>query len=854
MRPESPVSRATRASLLTCLALALAACGGGGGAQPGGTPEPEGPLDGLRGVVLRHDVHLGRIAEMEPDDSPAQPCRVAALPPGCRVEIAGTVALSPTVWGASDTTDVFRISSLVDQDINLSLAFAVEDADGLGTNELHLELLDATGQVVVDSVQGATPPLALTTALATESAAFVRVSIVAGHAPYVLALEGSGSLAPLSAKPATTSPAPADGGAFQPVAEDPLEGAGCSLHHVLAGFVPGADPQQVAHAVGATLGRRLGGGGWCVHLGAADCARGEAGVLALVDRLRARPDVRFAEPDQVLHSLGGTLDERFAEQWNLQVIGAPGAWDITLGDPDVIIGVVDSGIIDHPDLVGRVAAGYDFISTESVAADGNGRDADATDVGDRLLASGLSTWHGTHIASIAVAAQGASGISGVAPGCRVMPLRVVGRGGGLVSDGADAILFAAGLLTTSDGRRLAQPLRVLNLSLGSSVSSQVLEDACQQAADAGVLLIAAVGNDGSSQVLYPARYPSVMGVAAVDHTLISTAYSNFGAEVEIAAPGGNTNADRAGSGWSEGILGAARDQTLEPPVAGHLRYMGTSQAAPHVAAAAALVFSVDPSLTAAEVRALLRATARDLTPLGEDMGTGSGLVQVGAAVQQAFKALGNVDLRPPTLGLGWDSVLLSGLEERVTVPLANLGGGRLELGIPTAITEDGADWLYGVPVLPNPPPQATSHQGIEIIIIRSQIPADPDWVSGVVAVRNSLGVPIGRIVVNVARGVLLRQGADLGVTAFDAASGGALAVRAGRASADVDYRWWFTGFGPGTYNVRAGEDIDRDGFFCEPSDACGWWGGPTLGDATDLGVVPGDPVSAPGTITLQPPP
>ncbi|MEZ6008913.1 MAG: S8 family serine peptidase [Planctomycetota bacterium] len=850
----SRAPRAMCASLVACLALVLSACGGGGGAQPGGTPEPEGPLDGLRGVVLRQDVHLGRIAEMEPDDTPAQPCRVAALPSGCQLEIAGTVALTSAVWGAADATDVFRISTLVDQDIDLALAFGADDADGLGSNELRLELLDTTGQVVVDSVQGPTSPLTLAGALTTGSPAFVRVSIVAGHAPYVLTLGGSGSLTPLSAKPSSPSLLLADEGAADPVVDEPLEGASCSLHHVLAGFAPDADPERIARAVGATLGRRLGGGGWCVHLDAADCARGEAGVRALVDRLRARPDVRFAEPDQVLHSLGGTLDERFAEQWNLQVIGAPGAWDITLGDPDVIIGVVDSGIIDHPDLVGRVAAGYDFISSESVAADGNGRDADPTDVGDQLLASGLSTWHGTHIASIAVAGQGASGISGVAPGCRVMPLRVVGRGGGLVSDGADAILFAAGLLTTSDGRRLAQPLRVVNLSLGSGVSSQVLEDACQQAADAGVLLIAAVGNDGSSQVLYPARYPSVMGVAAVDRTLISTAYSNFGAEVEIAAPGGNVNADRTGSGWSEGILGAVRDQTLEPPVAGHLRYMGTSQATPHVAAAAALLFSVDPSLTAAEARALLRATARDLTPLGEDMGTGSGLVQVGAAVQRAFTDLGNVDVRPPTLGLGWDSVRLSGLEERITVPLANLGGGRLELGIPTAITEDGADWLYGVPVLPNPLPEATSHQGIEIIIIRSQIPGDPDWVSGVVAVRNSLGQPIGRILVNVARGVLLRQGADLGVTAFDAASGGALAARAGRASADVDYRWWFTGFGPGTYNVRAGEDIDRDGFFCEPSDACGWWGGPTLDDATDLGVVPGDPVSAPGTITLAPPP
>ncbi|MGE0192184.1 MAG: S8 family serine peptidase [Planctomycetota bacterium] len=852
------MSRAARHVLLLGLALALAACGGGAGAQPGGTPEPEGPLDGLRGVVLRQDVHLGRIAEMEPNDTPGQPCRVAALPPGCRVEVAGTVALTPATWGAADALDVFRVSSLVDQDVELSLSFATDDADGLGTNELSLELLDATGQIVIDGDQGGTPPLVLSTTLTAGSPVFVRVSIVTGHAWYVVGLEGTGTPAPLSAK-ALAAASPAAAVQAPPTVAAPpdgesLAGERCSHHHVLAGFVEGADPQRVAAEVGASLGRRLGGGGWCVHLDAADCAHGEDAVMALLERLEAHPEVRFAEPDYVLAPLGGTLDERFAEQWNLQVIGAPAAWDITRGSPDVVIGVVDSGIIDHPDLAGRVVAGYDFISSTSISADGNGRDADPTDMGDQLMPSGLSTWHGTHVASIAVGGQGAAGISGVAPICRVLPLRVVGRGGGLVSDGADAILFAAGLLTTADGRRLAEPLRVVNLSLGSAIDSQVLEDACQQAADAGVLLIAAVGNNGSSQVLYPARYPSVMGVAAVDRTLISTAYSNFGTEVEIAAPGGNTNADRAGSGWSEGILGAVRDQTTEPSAAGHLRIMGTSQAAPHVAAAAALVMSVDPTLTAAEVRALLRATARDLTPLGDDVGTGSGLVQVGAAVQRAFTDLGNVDVRPPALGLGWDSVRLSGLEDRVTVPLANFGGGRLDLGMPTAITEDGADWLYGVPVLPNLPTAVISHAGLEVIVIRSQIPAGPSWVSGVIAVRNSVGVPIGRIQVSVARGVLLRQGADLGVTAFDAASGGSLVARTGRACADFDYRWWFTDFDPGMFNVRAGEDIDRDGFFCEPSDACGWWGGPTLGDATDLGVVPDEPAGAPGTITLVPPP
>ena len=126
-------------------------------------------------------------------------------------------------------------------------------------------------------------------------------------------------------------------------------------------------------------------------------------------------------------------------------------------------------------------------------------------------------------------------MTGLAPGCRLMMLRALGRGGGLVSDVADAILFAAGLYDAPGRGRLAEPLPILNFSFGLSADAAELFDACERASDAGVLMIAASGNHGSNQVLAPARYPFVMAVGAVNGRLDPTGYTNYGPEVDLVA-------------------------------------------------------------------------------------------------------------------------------------------------------------------------------------------------------------------------------------------------------------------------------------------------------------------------------
>lgn len=862
--PRCPrrTSRTAHALLVPLLLAVLAGCGGGGGAVDTDEPKPSAPLDGLRGRVLFEGQHLGRLAEAEPNDLPEQACEVPPLADGCVVEVAGTVAVDAATWGATDALDHLRFRPLGAPLVEFTLSFQEDDADGLGTNDVGLEVLDPLTYSVLASDAGSLSPLTVSAPAFVGAPLLVRVTAFAGHVPYVLRVETT-LPSPLRkpGSPGRVATAGPDGpdvapaaGDTAPFVADPFGGQRCSTLHVLAAFAPGADAEAIAAAEGLVCGRRLGGGGWCLGVAPEDTTAGEAGIARIVGRLSARPDVLWAEPDWVLKALGEAPDARFAEQWNLAVVGARGAWDLGLGDPGVVIGVIDTGQTDHPDLVGKFAAGHDFISSEAVAGDGNGRDNDPRDEGDHLLGSGLSTWHGTHLASILVARQDAVGISGLAPGCRVMALRAVGRGGGLVSDAADALLFAAGLASTQDGRRLSTPLRVVNLSVGVTQDSFVLRDACERAAEEGVLLVGAVGNEKSPSVLYPARYPSVMAVSAVDRGLQSTSYSNFGSEVEIAAPGGAYGLDRAGTGWSEAILGGVRDQTLEPAVPGYARLAGTSQAAPHVAAAAALLFSADPTMTAAEARALLRETARDLAPAGEDIGTGAGLLQVHEALRLALQRRGGLDPRLPRLGLGWTSLHLEGLEARDTVPMFNDGGGRLEIGAPGTWTLDGSPWLFAGRVIHPVLGASISHEALDIQVNRTLLPATGTWFTGIVTVRDTLGVPRGRVIVNVARGAWQLAGADYGVVAFDAASGGTFAPRSARATPEAGYRFWMTDLPAGTYHVRAGQDIDRDGFYCEAGDACGWWGGPTEAEATDLVHVPGEPAPPPGDVFLIPPP
>ncbi len=826
--------------VLYVLLGALAACGGGGG---GGGSAPL-VIDGLSGRVLMPDFDLGRIAEQEPNDSTARPARLPPVFPRSILEVTGELGRTAAQFGRIDPVDVFLFTSVRTQMIELELDFPSIDPALGGPNNFTAEVFRrATGASV--SVTGPGFPRTLGFEAVAEEAYDIVLTAIGGHGWYTLRLVGSDPLpGPQLNKPALGQTVlSAVSPAAQPSEPPPVA---CAGTHVLVRFDADCDPEAFCAREGLELGRRTGTGSYRVRLPAHDV--GEAAAVALCERLTGLAGVRWVEPDYVVRSLGIPTDPEFNRQWNMRAIGAPSAWDVETGDADVVVAVVDAGIVPHPDIADRIVPGYDFVSDPVIAADGDGRDGDPTDPGDRARSSGLSLWHGTHVSTIiAGRANDGFGVTGVAPDCRVMMLRALGVGGGFVSDAADAILFAAGLYTTPDGRVLPAPIRIVNLSIGLDQDSEELRDACERAANRGCLLVAAVGNGGGA-VQYPARYDSTFAVAAVDGKLQTTSYSSFGASVDIAAPGGGTSFDQWNDGWHDGILSATRDQTVDPARYGSGYIVGTSQAAPHVAGAAALMLSMDPTLTSTELTTILRATALDLGLKGDDLAYGSGLVQVHEALKVVMERQGNPRNDAPYLMLPTNSVQFEGLRTSIDVPLMNGGGGTANVFFAFGETDDGALWLGAQLTAADGPGVPVNNTKVTITVDRSQLPLASDSYSGTVHLADSQGT-LQTIRVTTYVRARQRAGQILPLAAIDAFAG--IARRRAFAYPEFGYRYWLRGMPAASYRLQAGEDLDRDGFFCEVADACGWHGGPTEADAIPVEFVPNEPVVSGLSIDLS---
>ncbi|MEO0532704.1 MAG: S8 family peptidase [Cyanobacteria bacterium P01_A01_bin.123] len=249
-------------------------------------------------------------------------------------------------------------------------------------------------------------------------------------------------------------------------------------------------------------------------------------------------------------------DPDYAKQWNLRSIQAESAWDLSTGK-GVTVAVIDTGVSRVPDLKEtKFVRGYDFIS-----------DRGGTDIPD-------DNGHGTHVAgTIAQSTHNGFGVAGVAFDAAIMPLKVLSAsGGGTVADIADAIRFAA-----DNGAD------VINLSLGGAGDSHVLRDATEYAHRKGVVVIAAAGNENRNSASYPARYPHVLAVAAVGPAGEKAFYSNYGAGVDIAAPGGVVQPDAPAGGILQNTINPQTGESVFVPL------QGTSMASPHVAGVAALV-------------------------------------------------------------------------------------------------------------------------------------------------------------------------------------------------------------------------------------------------------------------------
>ncbi len=810
-------------------AFLLTACGGGGGGTSGGpTPVPAPP--GIAGTILQADMDLGLVAEQEPNDARAQPHRLPPLAAGSRLAVTGEVGVTSARFGREDRGDAFALQVLARQDVALRLGYDRDDPIQGGDNELRVDVYEDAGAQPIASTVPGLPPLTTAFVASSRSVYQIVVTATAGHGAYTVTLDlGDPSGSSLEEAPpvvALTSASERRAPQRPQVSADT---------HLLVRLRPGTDDADlVARRLGLRLGRRLASGALRLEfperLGPDRASRLEAWCKRLLDD----PDVESAEPDYWVQPLGLPNDPELARQWNLRAVGAPAAWEVTRGDSSVIVGILDSGIIDHPDLEGQVVGGYDFISDPSISGDGDGRDPDPTDVGALEDPSGLSWWHGTHVAAIVAArADDDYGICGVAPGCRVMPLRAVGRGGGLVSDVVDAILYAAGLHTTEDGSRLSQPLPILNLSFGLDVDSTELRLACERARTVGVFLVGATGNTGLG-VLYPARYDSVFAVAAVDARLNTQSYSSFGEEVDISAPGGTMAADAGAAGWPNSILSCQRDETTYPSAPGHGYMAGTSQAAPHVAGVAALLFSVEPDLTLRDLETYLKGSALDRGLPGHDEAYGWGVVQAAGALNLLLLDLGTPWTAPPALGLVSFTDAFPGFDTEHRIPAFNVGAGKLDFSeeaFPVA-TDDGGDWLEARIDPGSISGSRTNAKAIVIGVSRSKLPSAAGAYAGTVFVDDIEGKRLGTIRVVAYQGTRLVAGQNLFVRCWQ--GGGASIPAHGVASAAYGYRYWFPSLPSGDFQIEAGQDLDGDGFFCEAGDACGWYGGPTEAEAETI--------------------
>ncbi len=536
----------------------------------------------------------------------------------------------------------------------------------------------------------------------------------------------------------------------------------------------------------------------------------EDATMELVCRLRSSPEVAWAEPNYVRKGLLLPSDPYYALQWNLDLLNFDRAWDLSTGSQDVIVAVIDSGIVStHPDLAAKLVAGYDFISSATNAGDGDGPDADPEDTG---VAS--PPFHGTHVAGIIGAAfDNGIGISGTGGHTKIMPVRVLGKSGATDADLVQAILFAAGLNPKNNGSGSTLPARpadIINLSLGGPSASQALQDALDQARDAGVIIFAAAGNDGSDALSFPAAANGVVSVAGVDIMGRQGWYSNYGSTIDLAAPGGDLTTDLNRDGYADAIVSTMAERTSSGVSSTYCFYEGTSMAVAHASGVAALMKAVRPMLSPDQFDAYLASGALtfDAGTLGRDDLYGYGILDAARAVDAAGSD-------PPAILLASPSPLLfeSG-QESATLYLHSIGSTGITAG--EVVADQG--WLQVAAGKVNSDGIGSYTVSIDrnglaggihtaTISFRTSATNDPLQVPVAVDVLPDPGASTGHLY------LLLRNASNTETVT----------------EAEIDpqsgiYSFNFSALDPGTYFLIAGTDLDNDGIINETGEAVGGFG------------------------------
>lgn len=464
----------------------------------------------------------------------------------------------------------------------------------------------------------------------------------------------------------------------------------------------------------------------------------------VVAKLGRVPGVGQVTEDILMFPVMVPNDPRYGEEWHLQTgtagaINATEAWDKSTG-AGVVVAVVDTGITDHPDLNGNVLPGYDFVNEAARAGDGDGWDNDPHDRGDFITAEEAadpaspfngcpvtaSSWHGSHVAGI-IAAQGNNneGVSGVAPGAKILPVRVLGKCGGYATDIAAGIYWASGAKTFDMVPQNPNPAKIINMSLGGYGSCPFFYSAAiSLAKKAGSTVVVAAGNSNTDAANFaPANCPGVITVGAVGKTGNRSWYSNYGSKVAVAAPGGDSSRDGGSL-----ILSTVNSGETVPSSPGYAFYQGTSMATPVVSGAIALTMAARPGMASADAANVVisKAVAFPSDSNCLSGGCGKGIINALASVGYAA-ALGS-DLAIDTIRLA-DDALIPTVPASYVVKVLNKGNSTAagDLTIKTYLSasntlDDSATLLSEVTKAIKIPAASNLQLGMNNIVIPADTP------------------------------------------------------------------------------------------------------------------------------------
>ena len=837
----------TRTTLVASLVAAafLAACGGGGGDAPPAPPLPGGS-GASTGYQVSGTVKISENTQVDSDVNDPNAAYAANDTPGTAqalpnpfnlggyVNVAGQ-GPSGRSRAAGDRSDFFRVDAVQGQAVTLTIGSpgqgdldlylydvnGTEVARSIGTGKLesitipasapyYIRVYAATGASAYVLTLGQSATAAQDPAMLQSEAEFVPGDVIVHWntpAQAMAKMQAQGQVGATTPQPGTTnlqsSEVTLSKLGLSQVAEPPVGPALLKLNN------PGRTLLQATQARGLASTAQAQAGS------TPTTADAKAATLEAIKQLRADPNVAYAEPNYILRADAVPNDPYYRLQWHYPLINLPTAWDTTRGANTVTVAVVDTGVLlGHPDLQGQLVPGYDFVSDPVSAGDNDGIDNNPDDPGDQSGVNGTSSFHGTHVAgTIAALSNNGTGVAGIAPLARIMPVRVLGRRGGATFDVLQGVLYAAGLPNASNTLP-ARRADIINLSLGGAQFSQAAQDVYAQVRAQGVIVVAAAGNAHSTANTYPASYPGVLSVSATTINRTLASYSNSGPRISLAAPGGD-NGDANGDGSVDKIYSTCGDDSSGRILYTYCLMAGTSMATPHVAGVLALMKAVRPSLTPAEVDTLLAAgrLTIDIGAPGRDDSFGYGLIDAVKAVQAAQGGTGSA---PGLLVANPSAINLPPSASTVRIVVGN--GGDQPLAAPTVEVSPANSWLSV-----SPPTGSANGLGDYTLTVNRGTLAPGAYKGSVRFVSGSTSATVSVVMQVTAGGASAR--ADLGqhyvllINPDTMRAAHQVMVRATNGA----YPFQFTNVPAGKYLLAAGSDADNDGSICGLGEACGMY-------------------------------